>query len=102
MVIVNEKIYLRAWTEDDASACYCYSKDPAVGPIARWPVHQCIDESRKIIRNVFMKPEVYAIILKETDLPIGCIGLKRGSDTDLTDYMDECEFGYWLGKLCMI
>ena len=24
--------------------------------------------------------------------------MKRGSDTDLTDYMDECELGYWLGR----
>ena len=61
MVIENEKIYLRAWTEDDAPACYCYAKDPAVGPVAGWPVHKCIDESRKIIRDVFMKPEVGSV-----------------------------------------
>ena len=97
MRIENNKLYLRPWTESDAAECYRYCKDPQVGLIAGWPPHNSIEDSQKVIRDVFMKPEVYAIILKDTDLPIGCIGLMQGYGTDLTDKPDECELGYWLG-----
>ena len=94
----NDRICLRAWTEDDAPECYRYAKDPLVGSIAGWPAHTSIDDSLKVIRDVFMKPEIYAIILKETGLPVGCIGLMMGERTTLTDKSDECEIGYWLGR----
>ncbi len=93
----NDRICLRAWTEDDAPECYRYAKDPLVGAIAGWPAHTSIEDSLKVIRDIFMKPEIYAIILKETGLPIGCIGLMMGERSTLTDKPDECEIGYWLG-----
>ncbi len=97
-MLESERIKLRPWQESDAAECYRYASSPLVGPIAGWPPHTSIEESRTVIREVFMVPEVYAIVLKETGLPIGCIGLKQGSDTDLTDKPDECELGYWLGE----
>lgn len=45
-----------------------------------------------------MVPETYAVCLREDGLAIGCIGLKMGKDTDMTDRADECELGYWIGK----
>ena len=39
---------------------------------------------------------VCAIVLKETGLPVGSIGLHFHSD--LAEKDDECELGYWLGK----
>ena len=41
-----------------------------------------------------MVPETYAIVLKETGLPIGSIGLHHN---DLAEKDDEAELGYWLG-----
>ena len=40
-------------------------------------------------------PELYAVCLKETKRPIGCIALKFHSD--LAEKDDEAELGYWIG-----
>lgn len=94
--IDTERLILRPWEETDAEECYRYAKDPLVGPAAGWPVHTSIDNSRQVIRDVLMVPETYAIVLKETGLPIGSIGLHFHSD--LADKEDEAELGYWLGR----
>ena len=93
----NERLLLRPWAESDAAECYRYCKDPQVGSIGGWSPHNNIEDSLKVIRDVFMKPEIYAIVLKETGLLIGCVGLMFGERTTLTDKPDECEIGYWLG-----
>ena len=95
MTLETERLILRPWAESDAEACYEYAKDPRVGPIAGWPVHTSEENSRQIIRDVLMKPETYAVVLKETGLLIGCIGLNFHSD--LAEKDDEAELGYWLG-----
>ena len=97
MVLETERLLLRPWTEADAEVCYRYAKDPQVGPSAGWPVHESVEDSRRIIREALSAPETYAVVWKATGLPVGSIGLKRGADTDLTDRADECELGYWLG-----
>ena len=94
----TERLILRRWKDSDAENLYQYAKDPEVGPIAGWPPHQSIDESREIIRNVFNGKEAYAICLKTDEKAIGAIELKLNGHTDLTDRDDECELGYWLGK----
>lgn len=97
MEIETERLILRPWLESDAEELYKYAQDPQVGPIAGWPPHQSVEESLDIIRTVFSVPETYAIVSKETSLPIGCIGLKMGDATDMTERADECELGYWVG-----
>lgn len=97
MILETERLILRPWRESDAASLYEYAKDPQVGPIAGWPPHQDIEESLRIIQTVFSAPETYAIVLKETGLPIGCIALMMGDATNMTDRNDECELGYWLG-----
>ena len=69
-----------------------------MGPIAGWPPHQSVDESRDVIKNVLSGKEAYAICLKEDGKAIGAIELKLNGHTDMTDRDDECEMGYWLGK----
>ena len=93
----SERLYFRHWQIKDADRLYELAKDEAVGPIAGWPPHQSVEESRAVIENVFHKKECYAICLKETDEPIGCIELKMKGFTDMTEADDECELGYWLG-----
>lgn len=97
MILETERLMLRPWEENDAEECYKYAKDPRVGPIAGWSVHESVEDSRQIIRDVLSVPETYAIIWKETKLPVGCISIKRGEAAKLTDREDECELGYWLG-----
>lgn len=97
MVLETRRLILRAWEENDGEELFRYASSPEVGPIAGWPVHTSVENSREIIRNVLSVPETFAIVWKETGLPIGSIGLKTGEATDLTDAEDECELGYWLG-----
>ena len=94
MILETERLTLRPWEETDAKECYKYAKDPRVGPVAGWPVHTSEENSRQLIRDVLMAPETYAIVLKETGLPIGSIGFHHN---DLAEKDDEAELGYWLG-----
>ena len=94
-MLETKRLILRPWTEADAETLYEYAKDPRVGPAAGWPVHTDVEESRRIIREVLSAPETYAIVLKETGQPVGCISLKFHSDLAGRD--DECELGYWVG-----
>ena len=98
MILETERIILRRWEESDAEDLYKYASNPDVGPIAGWPAHQSLDESRKVINNVFNGKEAYAICLKEDGKAIGAIELKLNGHTDMTERDDECELGYWLGK----
>ncbi len=50
----TERLILRSWKESDAESLFEYSKDPAIGPIAGWPPHKSIDESRDVIKHVFV------------------------------------------------
>ena len=98
MLLETERLILRRWEKNDAESLYEYAKDPDVGPIAGWPAHRSIEESRDVIKNVFNGKEAYAICLKTDNKAIGAIELKLNGHTDMTERDDECELGYWLGK----
>ena len=98
MTLTTERLLLRPWETTDAESLYEYAKDPDIGPIAGWPPHQSVEESRYIIETVFSAPESYAICERDNGIAIGAISLKMGEATDITDRDDECELGYWLGK----
>ena len=53
MTLETERLILRPWKEDDAESLYKYAKNPEVGPIAGWPVHTSVENSREIIQKVF-------------------------------------------------
>ena len=95
MILETERLILRQGEEDDAGECYKYASDPRVGPAAGWPAHTSVENSRQVIRDILQASETYAIVLKETGLPIGSIGLHFHSD--LAEKDDECELGYWIG-----
>ena len=94
MILETERLLLRPWEESDAEECYKYAKDPSVGPAAGWPAHTDVENSRQVIRDILSAPETYAIVLRETGLPVGNIGLHRN---DVAEKPDEMELGYWLG-----
>lgn len=97
MIFETERLILRPWDENDAQALYKYASNPQVGPIAGWPVHTSVENSREIIKTVLSEPGTYAAVLKENNEPIGCAGFMIGnkSNIDLPD--TECEVGYWIG-----
>ena len=94
----TERLILRKWTEADAASLYEYAKNPAIGPIAGWPPHKSIEESKEVIQTVFNGAECYAICEKENGIAIGAIELMLNGHTDMTERDDECELGYWIGQ----
>jgi|GEM_PF-4320041 len=97
MPLQTERLILRSWQESDVVNLYKYAKDPAVRPVAGWPVHTGVESSREIIRTVFSGNEIYAVCLKEDDQAIGSIGLTLGKASSLELPDTEGEIGYRIG-----
>ena len=64
MILKTDRIILRPWKENYAQRLYKYAKDPKVGPIAGWPIHTDVENSRQIIKDVLSVDETYAVVLK--------------------------------------
>ena len=99
MVLKTQRLILRPWEDADAESLYEYAKDARVGPIAGWPPHTSVENSREIIRTVLSANETYAVCLKEEGRAVGSIGLMIGKDCrSLAGLPDtEGELGYWIG-----
>jgi RimJ/RimL family protein N-acetyltransferase len=95
MTLETPRLRLRAWEDSDAEPLYLLARDPRVGPIAGWPPHRDLADSRRILHDILQTEESYAIVLKATGAVIGSIGLRR--DSDLASGDGERELGYWLG-----
>ena len=52
-MIETDRLILRPWLDSDAEALFRYASDPDVGPRAGWPPHKDIEESRRVIRDIF-------------------------------------------------
>ena len=97
MELTTERLVLRPWKESDAGSLYQYAKDERVGPIAGWPAHRSVEESLKVIRDVFSQDGVFAVTLKGEDKAIGCIGVIRGAKSNFPISEEEGEVSYWIG-----
>ena len=93
--ITSDRLILRPWKESDAESLYKYAKDPAIGSLAGWPPHISVQDSLNVIRTVFAAPETYAVVLKDTEEPVGSIGVMFENGLQQAN---ECEIGYWIGK----
>ncbi len=94
----TERLVLRPWRETDAESLYEYARNPNIGPIAGWPVHTGVENSREIIRNILSAEGTYAIAIKPDDRAVGSIGLMKGPASNLLLPGDEAEIGYWIGE----
>jgi len=83
MTLETTRLLLRPWKQSDAESLYEYAKDPRVGPIAGWPVHTSVENSRDIILEVLSAAETYAVTVKGDDTAIGSIGLMVGGNSNL-------------------
>ena len=97
MELTTKRLILRKWQASDAKSLYEYAKDPRVGPIAGWPIHTSVEDSREIIKNVLSADETYAVIPKDQDQAVGSVGLMIGSASNLDIPDHEGEIGYWIG-----
>lgn len=94
----TERLQMRRWHESDAAALYKYASDSRVSEMALWPRHTSIDMSLQIISDFFKpNPNIFAMALKKTEEPIGCIGLVPKGEEHYQPMNDEREVGYWIG-----
>lgn len=94
----TKRLLLRQWRQDDAEALYKYASDGRVSEMALWPRHTSVDMSRQVIQDFFQpNPYTFAMVLKETDEPIGCIGLVPRGEEHYKPLDNEREVGYWIG-----
>lgn len=100
MELQTKRLILRPWQESDAEALYKYACNPNIGPIAGWPPHTSIGNSREIIKGVLSAPETYAVVLKETGETIGSVGIMTARSEIRSAKMagSECEIGYWISE----
>lgn len=97
MNLETERLLLRPWKSEDAESLYKYASDDRVGPIAGWNPHKSVEDSAQIINDVLSAEGTYAVVLKETNEPIGSIGLMIGEKSNLRLPEKEAEIGYWIG-----
>lgn len=98
MELYTKRLILRPWDQADAEDLYQYAKNPAVGPVAGWPVHTSVENSLGIIKTVLSADETFAICLKKDRKAIGSIGLMIGKASNLELSDQEAEIGYWIGE----
>ena len=94
----TSRIVLRPWRESDAEVLYRWASDPDVGPRAGWPPHKSVEESLEIIRTIFHSDHIWAIELKETGEPIGCIGYMVRGESNIGIGENDAEVGYWVAR----
>ena len=94
----TKRLILRPWTENDAESLYKYAQNPSVGLIAGWLPHTSVENSREVIREILSAPETYAVVLKETNEPIGSVGIMFDNTIHSADMQEgDAEIGYWIG-----
>ena len=99
------RLVLRPWREADAEAVFAYSSDPDVGPACGWTPHKDIEESRRVLADILMVPETYAIVIRDrepADEPVGSISLEVGGavggGVGYPIGGNDATLGFWLGK----
>ncbi len=92
------RILLRPWRDEDAETLFKYASDPEVGPRAGWPPHKSVEESREIIRTIFHSDHMWAIEMKETGEPIGCMGYMIHGESNINIGENDAEVGYWVAR----
>lgn len=89
---------MRHWCEADAGALYRYASDKRVSELALWPCHTSPDMSLRVIRDIFVpNPHSFAMVLKSSAEPVGCIGLVPQGSEHYPPAPFEREAGYWIG-----
>ena len=96
--IETQRLRFRPWQESDAEALFKYAADPDVGPRAGWPPHGSVADSLEVIRKFFANDHTWALVLKETGEPIGCMGYYPYGESNIGIGENDAELGYWIAK----
>ncbi len=91
----TERLRLRPWREDDAAALYRWAADPEIGPAAGWLPHTSEADSLRVLREVLIRENTWAVTLRDSDEPVGSIGAFA---TDFSLGGGQPEIGYWIAR----
>ena len=94
----TRRLLLRPFTEEDGAAVYAYASHPEVGPPAGWKPHESVEESQRVIREIFLPTDTLAVIRKSDGRLIGSAGFV-GKHRDELGLPSE-EVGYSLARDC--
>ena len=97
-IIETRRLRFRPWVDADANVLFKYASDPDVGPRAGWPPHQSIEDSLNVIRTFFANGHTWALELKETGEPIGCMGYMIHGESNIGIGENDAELGYWIAR----
>ena len=92
------RLLFRPWRDSDAEVLFKYASDPEVGPRAGWPPHRSVEESLSVIRDIFSNGHTWALDLKETGEPVGCMGYYAFGESNIDIGEDDAELGYWIAR----
>ena len=96
MELTTKRLIIRPWQEADADNLYKYAQDPRIGSMTGFPAHTSREYSLDIIRRILVNRGLYAVCLKNDNLPIGYIGMHPGKQKQYK--LDNAiEISYWLG-----
>lgn len=94
-ILKTERLVLRMFELSDTVDVFAYAQNPAVGPMAGWPPHRNLEESRRIVQHFITHGDVWAIVEKKTGRVIGSIGLHA----DMKREVENARMlGYALGE----
>jgi len=102
--ITTERFILRRFTVNDAEDMFHnWANDPEVTKYLRWPEHQNIEITKKILDEWVANYDdstyySWAITLKENDMVIGSIGIMNVREVDECGEIGYCISKSWWGK----
>lgn len=95
-MLETKRLVIRPFQEKDAEAFFACCQNPNLGNNAGWAPHKTIEESREILRNVFIGQEnIWAMTLKDTQQLIGSIGIVPDPKRENPQVR---MLGYWLDE----
>lgn len=95
----TKRLVLRPWSESDTESLYKFARDPYIGATAGWLPHQSKADSLRVLREILMKPDQYAIEDKASGKLVGAIGLTSPRMNCITGLNDgDFTIGFWIGR----
>lgn len=95
MKVETDRLLLRNFTYGDVDDVFEYCSQEGVGQMAGWPVHQSIDETKKILDGWTKNKDIFAVVCKENGKVIGHLAVNADSEENREDTR---EFGCALNR----
>lgn len=98
LVIKTDRLFLRAFNDNDLEDLYAYAKTPGLGEMAGWPHHRSIEDSKEVLERFKKNKDVLAI--EKEGKVIGSLGLHPVDSEFYKEFEDKKgkEIGFVLSE----